>query len=708
MYVRFYGLREEPFSASPDPRFLFPSAMHREAMASLQYCVETGRGFFGLISPPGMGKTTLLFQAMEKYRDTASVAFLFNTQCSPSEFIRFLLLDVGIEDETNDLVRLHRRFNEFLLANSRNGRPFILFVDEAQNLSDEVLETVRLLSNFETPRAKLIQIILAGQPELDAKLKNPSLSHLAQRFFMISRIEPLSVEETVGYIHHRLAFAGFRGEPIFSDEALKLIARYSHGIPRMINSICFHALSQGYAVERKRIDADLITEAIADLPFVHSAPLAVGRTAPVTKPVVKAWAVAGSGTRYAASVPVAAPKGAVPPATVIPQPPRANAPVLEKPVTSVPTSLTATAPVIEATPTAAPVFLTATAPSTYQPSPDVSKPASARVATWPAAQDPPRAAVTPSQPAISLERLKVSPVAPDVQFINVRARPKGCESSFGTNGIFALLVLICCVSGGAFVVSSRTAKRARGQVESVRTSSPLASTVTESFSPARVSVKPPGTNGGRLQPFSSVETSQPPRADGLRASSDSITRFVEGASGQPSTRPSTSKPAAAFAVIRPIGPTAGKNRTPPPIRPFREIPAAKGRTNGLTMSVKARAVALSSGEPSPPVNRDEVEMISVRPRPIHGIGPENPLAAGNPVTEGEVVLTGIVNQRGSPENLEFVKGDRTFKQAAIDAMRQWNHRSGSYGGMPAGMLVVIDIKFSHRDHESTDQREGEE
>src|SRR5471030_1863169 len=137
MYLRYYGFREEPFGSTPDPRFLFSSASHREAMASMRYSIETGRGFFALIAPPGMGKTTLLFEALEKYHESAWTAFLFNTQCNSSEFLRFLLSEVGIDDETDDLARLHRRFNEFLVANSRLGRRFILIVDEAQNLSGE-------------------------------------------------------------------------------------------------------------------------------------------------------------------------------------------------------------------------------------------------------------------------------------------------------------------------------------------------------------------------------------------------------------------------------------------------------------------------------------------------------------------------------------------------------------------------------------------
>src|SRR5438876_9467253 len=178
MYLKYYGLREQPFGVTPDPRFLYLSAAHREAIAWLYDGVDAGRGFLGIIAAPGMGKTNILFHLLEKFRSTARTAFIFQTQCTSREFLRFLLAELGYEGDTQDFVRMHEEFNNRLVQEARSGNRFIVVIDEAQNLEPAVLETVRLLSDFETPRAKLLQIILAGQPELADNLASPALSQL--------------------------------------------------------------------------------------------------------------------------------------------------------------------------------------------------------------------------------------------------------------------------------------------------------------------------------------------------------------------------------------------------------------------------------------------------------------------------------------------------------------------------------------------------
>ena len=248
MFLEFYGLREQPFGVTPDPRFLYLSPAHREALASLYYGIEAGRGFLALIAKPGMGKTTLLFQLLEKFRGNARTAFLFQTQCSSREFMRFLLAELGFESQEQDFVRMHEEFNKLLLQEARAGKRFIIVVDEAQNLDPSVLETVRLLSDFETPRAKLLQIILAGQPELADKLSSPKLSQLRQRISVLNGLPQLSAEETSKYIQHRLRTAGHSSAPLFSPAAIHAIAEFTEGIPRSINNFCFSALSLGCAL----------------------------------------------------------------------------------------------------------------------------------------------------------------------------------------------------------------------------------------------------------------------------------------------------------------------------------------------------------------------------------------------------------------------------------------------------------------------------
>jgi general secretion pathway protein A len=267
MFLEFYGLREQPFGVTPDPRFLYLSPAHREALASLYYGVEAERGFLALIAKPGMGKTTLLFHLLEKFRHHARTVFLFQTQCNSREFMRFLAAELGVERPSQDFVDLHEQFNKMLLEESRAGRRFIVVIDEAQNLDAAVLETIRLLSDFETPKAKLLQIILAGQPELADKLASPRLAQFRQRISLLNGLAPLSVEETGRYIGHRLRVAGYIGAPLFAPEALKAVAEFSAGIPRNVNNCCFNALSLGFALGRKTVDLSVVEEAIHDLDF---------------------------------------------------------------------------------------------------------------------------------------------------------------------------------------------------------------------------------------------------------------------------------------------------------------------------------------------------------------------------------------------------------------------------------------------------------
>lgn len=265
MFLDFFGFREQPFGVTPDPRFLYLSPGHREALASLYYGLESGRGFMALIAKPGMGKTTLLFQLLERFRNSARTAFLFQTQCNSREFIRLLLAELGVESEDQDFVRMHQNFNRLLLQEARAKRNFIVVIDEAQNLDASVLETVRLLSDFETPRTKLLQIILAGQPELADKLASPQLLQLRQRVSLLSRLLPLSLEETKRYIEHRLRVAAYSGPLPFTDEALQAIARVTEGIPRNINNFCFNLLSLSCAVQQKQVDLKIVDEVLKDL-----------------------------------------------------------------------------------------------------------------------------------------------------------------------------------------------------------------------------------------------------------------------------------------------------------------------------------------------------------------------------------------------------------------------------------------------------------
>jgi type II secretory pathway predicted ATPase ExeA len=265
MFLDFYRLREQPFGVTPDPRFLYFSPGHREALASLFYGIETGRGFLSLVAEPGMGKTTLLFQLLKRWKGYVHSAFLFQTQCDSRELLRYLMEDLGLDSQDRDIVRMHADLNDFLFRETKAGKRVVLFIDESQNLSDSVLETVRLLSDFEAPDRKLLQIVLAGQPELEQRLARPGLTQLEQRIAVRARLEPLPRAEVLRYMNHRLRVAGYQGMELFTPEAAAAIAERSRGIPRLVNHLCFNALSLGCAMRSRQIGPEIVREAAGDL-----------------------------------------------------------------------------------------------------------------------------------------------------------------------------------------------------------------------------------------------------------------------------------------------------------------------------------------------------------------------------------------------------------------------------------------------------------
>ena len=284
MFLDFYQLREQPFGVTPDPAYLYPSRTHCEALDSLTEAIQGDHGFLALIAEPGLGKTTLMYQVLEGLRDTARAAFLFQTQCNSREFFEYLLADLGVDTAAMGLVAMHSKLNEILFTEMLAGRRFVLIVDEAQNLDDSVLETIRLLSNFETSNTKLLQIVLAGQPQLGEKLAQPHLAQLLQRITLVKYLEPLSPEETAGYISHRLKVAGHRGDSLFEPDAVALIAEQSRGIPRIINKLCFRSLLEGYARGCSTISPEIVEKAQSKLNFVPAAAPAVPVAPPLGVP----------------------------------------------------------------------------------------------------------------------------------------------------------------------------------------------------------------------------------------------------------------------------------------------------------------------------------------------------------------------------------------------------------------------------------------
>ncbi len=279
-----FKLKIEPFGTTPDNRFLFPSATHREALSSLLYGLRSGRGFVALVARPGMGKTTLLFHLLRMIGESARTAFLFQTLCGPDAFLRSLLADFGLEDEGGDIVRMHAKLNHYLLRQSQDGRDVVVVIDEAQSLDERVLELVRMLSNFETPRKKLMHLVLTGQPQLAEKLASEGLTQLRQRISIVAKLAPLNAQETREYMEHRLRVAGAPADhAIFSDEACELIARQSEGIPRNINNLCFNSMTLACALGKSQVHESMVREAIADLEVATVVPCNEEITVPDTR-----------------------------------------------------------------------------------------------------------------------------------------------------------------------------------------------------------------------------------------------------------------------------------------------------------------------------------------------------------------------------------------------------------------------------------------
>jgi general secretion pathway protein A len=266
MVLDYYRLEEQPFGVTPDPRYLFLTPTHKEALNSLIYGIETGCGFVALIATPGSGKTTLIFEMLHILRDKARIVFLFQTISTPMDLLRSLLSGLGVRDLQGTLVEMQIRLRDLLTEQYRLGKRVVVVIDEAQNLDDSVLELVRMLSNFETARDKLIQIILAGQPQLADNIGSPELLQLRQRISIFARLQPFTPEETTLYILHRLRVAGYNSDmPLFTKDALALIALSSEGLPRNINNLCFNALALGSALQQKPIDRDVIRRVMSDL-----------------------------------------------------------------------------------------------------------------------------------------------------------------------------------------------------------------------------------------------------------------------------------------------------------------------------------------------------------------------------------------------------------------------------------------------------------
>jgi len=263
MYEKYFGLRESPFRGSPDPRFMVPTAETQEAYASLLLGINQRRGFILLTGEVGTGKTTILNLFLEWLRRTEiPTSYVFNPRLDVKEFLDFVLGDFGIACDSGLKSQQLIHLNRWLTRRYEENKTAVLVVDEAQNLDPEVLEEIRLLTNLETARGKLLQIVLAGQPELERILSQPELRQLRQRITLMSKTHPLSRKQVERYINERLRIAGRTGGGLFSPDAIDYIHRCSRGVPRVINLVCDHALIMAFAESRRFVSARMV-EALA-------------------------------------------------------------------------------------------------------------------------------------------------------------------------------------------------------------------------------------------------------------------------------------------------------------------------------------------------------------------------------------------------------------------------------------------------------------
>jgi len=272
LYLKHFGLKEPAFNITPDPSFLYLSASHREGLAQLSYGIDARKGFIVLTGEVGTGKTTLIKALLGQANDNTRTAFIFSFIATPSDLLRLVCEEFGLVDSKIPCKGMHDYLvllNEFLLERYRAADTCALIIDEAQNLSLEVLEAIRLLSNFETAKDKLLQIFLVGQPELATRLNSPVLRQLKQRVTLRHHIRPLSMDECHAYITNRWNLAG--GSPnVFTPEAIQNIHQYAGGIPRLINVVCDNALLTAFALRNTQVDYNIVKEVAEDLNLAGS------------------------------------------------------------------------------------------------------------------------------------------------------------------------------------------------------------------------------------------------------------------------------------------------------------------------------------------------------------------------------------------------------------------------------------------------------
>ncbi|MFB3916888.1 MAG: TonB family protein [Terriglobales bacterium] len=657
MFLKHYGFREQPFGVTPNPRFLYQSPTHREALASLVYAIENDLGFTALVAEPGMGKTTLLFHVLEKLRDTARTAFVFQTQCTPQELLQYVLSELEILVPQENAVALHEHFRDALLLESRAGRRVVIVIDEAHNLSPSALETVRLLSNFETPESKLLHIILSGQPKLARMLASEELSQLLQRIAIFCELKPLNSEETRAYIDHRMQTAGYHGDPIFTSDALAQIAKFSGGVPREINRICFNALSLGCALQKPRISAELVDEVGDDLHITAllRAKASSSQPAPIDFTPV---------TPQAAKPAVAAP--AVRPAAAKPHSVVAN-PVVRSPLAVTPANSTFPA-------TAS--YAKDRRPEVQSGGPGVANPAP----TVPATVAPPKPVVT------AIMTPKTSVKTPQRQ---VHARRSVPAPVLG-------MLLLCVIVVGGWAGAARLQQWLGTKEHDVRSEQQLPQTAGAQEQTSGDSA--PSDKTGGVERGANPQ----PAAPATRTEANSAAQTRHQVSARSSNSRQSGPRASRYARGRKESRLRTRNLSEEVsggggVSAAREVEAPVDRTRSLSAvaSPQRQPQPVGVAEPVPaaatqvPAASDYFESAY----PISKVTPIYPAYARENSIQGSVILNAHIGKDGRVTDVKSMGGNPYLAQAAADAVRQWVYKPYKLNGRPVETDNVVVIQF---------------
>jgi general secretion pathway protein A len=719
MFLEHYGLNEQPFGVTPDPRYLYFSATHREALASLYYGIETGCGFMTLIAPPGMGKTTLLLHLLERVRSTAQTVFLFQTQCGSREFLRCLLTDLGVDAREQNLAHMYESLNSVLLSNARMGRRFVLVIDEAQNLEPSVLETVRLLSDFETQSAKLMQIVLCGQPQLADKLSDPSLLQLRQRISIVSRLQPFSIGGTVLYIDNRLHVAGYSGPPLFTFEAIARVADHSGGIPRNINNICFNALTLGFAKGLKQIDASIVREVLADLDMdrLGSESMTAGLSS-----IDSSVSADGLGPTDERSYQEfhAAQRAAWAAAESQPGEGAATADG----------SLTSPEPSLYELKTTQNEDVARAPAISAHPAVDVALPAATRPDPAPVSIGS-QVAPEPAQPATCATKTAVREIeAPADAMKTLPARawpsPRTVELPGTMLGADSSSSIVSGVPRAEELEQTSIAAKSAGQTSpaesrSPRPAAPQRSGPTESGkslgSPRAPSIGPEGPKPTARPKHWTVIAA---RASVLFVLVGAGVLFVHRnlrVAGAVSSTPAVETEAMKDPIPelttqnKPSAPLARSNpavRSDPPGAPSarpvsRPAPSAAlpaTRPPLETAEIRSNETDARPGFTSPPNKREirprndgEYGGRLKEPRLLSGAAPEYPFVARQEHVEGDVMVEIVVDQSGNVSDMKAVSGPIVLRQAALDALQSWKYEPPMSDGQPIAVEAMVTIRF---------------